>query len=410
MLSAPVLMFAMPGAVWAQDSLPSPSLPSDYKADLGETGIQVGSFTISPSLSLGQGATDNLYQTADKTASAISTLAPKLKVASEWSRHSLQFTGDAALNRYIGNSARNQDTWSLAPSGTLDIDKRFSLQANANFSQLALNRYSDELVGGFVSVAIVRQEISGATLNYQFGRLQASAAAQHSSLSYQSVILFDGTRQDQSALDHTVDTLTARASYKLSPDFSLFAQVNWSHFDFAPSASPTSSNASSTGVRITGGAQITVRGLGRATLSTGYSRRDYEPVGIRTVKGASAVALLEFYPSTLTTVSFQFGHRLDEARLLNSNANKVDFVRTQVDHAILRNLLLSLNTSFTKNKSAQTAQDTEISSLSFTAQYLANRYFDLKGAISYSSRKSTPQTARGNSNELLGGLTATFKL
>jgi hypothetical protein len=422
MLCGTALAFTPTTGFTQEARITKPSLPQDYRplqeksatqtdqAAWTALGIDAGAFTFLPSLSLGQSVTDNAYQSSNKTASAIATVKPELQVQSNWSRHSLGFDGSATLNRYIGNSRRNETLWVLTPTGTVDIDKRFSVELEVNFSQQALNRFSAEIINDAAAVAIVRQNVYASTVNYSYGSWVASVKAEHRTLTYETLLLLDGTEQDQSYLNHDVDTLSASAEYSFSPDFTVFAQARWSQSDFGPSAARSAANSSSSGVKVMGGARIAVLGLGRLTVATDYAHRKYDLAGIQPVDGASAMALFEIFPSALTTVNIEVGHRFTDTNLLSGSAIAADYVQARVDHTLLRNLLLSLAASASESQNVQSSQYTDIRNVSFSARYMANRNFDLRGTMSYSSRKSTPQSSRGNTNELVGGLTATFKL
>jgi hypothetical protein len=407
----------------SESILVTPILPLGYDAHLERSvtqdgggewaalGVPVESFILYPEVSLGQSATSNTYSSGQNAkGSAIEILAPKLRARSDWSRHALVLNGSGTFKRYVGQSRRNEDVWDLSATGDLDVTGKLRLEFIARASQLALSRFSGEVLLDAASVASIRQDQLSASATYSAGHARSIVTAEYFNIRYGQLLLTNGTSQDQSSMDHDVQRLTGQFEYSFTPDVTLFTQATYSQFSFDSVVDPATQNASSSGTRILVGARLAVSGLGRATVSAGYAWRDYNYPGLRSVSSPSAQARLEFFPSALTTVTVEFGRILADARLISSSAFKLSFVKLRTDHLLLRNLRLSAEGSVNRQDYLNSPQISRIKNASFSATYLASRQFELSGAISYSTRQSTPVSANSNVDELVGGIAATFKL
>lgn len=384
-----------------------PQLQRDWAA----LGLPVGSFTLSPRLMLGQSITDNAYSTQEnRVASAIETLAPQVDLASNWSRHALRLQGSATLQRYVGEPNRNEDEWTLYATTEVDVTSKVQVSFEARADQIALNRLTDDLVDFNAAVLIQRQDMLTASAMYRAGRSRTVVTAEYFDIRYKKAVLGSGTVVDQSDRDHSVGRISAQFEYSFSPDLTLFAQAMYSDYSFDRSVTPNISNASFTGGRVIAGGRLAVPGLGRATVSLGYARRNYDRPTLDDVDGLSAEAQMEFFPSALTTVTISGGHRLGDARLMDSALMKSDYARARIDHALLRNLVLSLEGGLSLQEYTNANSDSRVASGRFGARYLASRRFELSGTLSYSQRHSPQRTANRDVSELVGGIAATFKL
>lgn len=385
----------------------APQLQRDWAA----LGLPVGSFTLSPRLTLGQSITNNAYSTQEnKVASAIETLAPQFDLASNWSRHALRLQGSATLQRYVGEPDRNEDEWTLYATTEIDVTSEVQVSFEARADQIALNRLTDDLVDISAAVLIQRQDMLTASAMYRAGRSRTVVTAEYFDIRYKRAVLGSGDVIDQSDRDHRIGRVSAQFEYSFSPDLTLFAQAMYSDYSFDRSAAPNISNASFAGGRILAGGRLAVPGLGRATVAVGYARRNYDRPRLRDVDGLSAEAKLEFFPSALTTVTIDAGHRLADARLMDSALIKSDYARARIDHALLRNLVLSLEGGVSLQDYTNLNSDSRAVSTRFSARYLASRRFELSGSLGYSQRHSPQRTANRDVSELVGGIAATFKL
>lgn len=384
-----------------------PQLQRDWAA----LGLPVASFTLYPQLTLGQSITNNAYSTEDdKVASAIETVAPQFDLASNWSRHALRLQGAATLQRYVGESNRNEDEWTLYATTEIDVTSKVQVSFEARADQIALNRLTDDVIDIAAAILIQQQRMLTASTMYRAGRARTVVTAEYFDISYRKAVLPNGNIVDQSDRDHDVKRISAQFEYSFSPNVTLFSQAVYSDHSFDPNVSPNINNASFTGGRFLVGGQVGVPGLGRATVAIGYAKRNYARSSLDDTSGLSAEARVEFFPSALTTIRVDFGHRLADARLTDSALIKSDYARLRVEHALLRNLTLTLEGSGTLQEYTNATSKSDIQSARFSVRYLASRRFELSGNLSYSQRHSPQRTTNSDVSELVGGIAATFKL
>lgn len=106
-------------------------------------GVSVGGLLFFPRVETGAGVTSNAYLTEqNETAAAYASIEPSLRVASIWSRHSLEVNGATLLRNYIGQSRRNERTWNLGARSEIELGRAFTISAEANASQNIENLFS----------------------------------------------------------------------------------------------------------------------------------------------------------------------------------------------------------------------------------------------------------------------------
>lgn len=407
----------------AETVLLNPAYPDGYEAyrqqgvteqgqgDWAARGIRAGSFEIFPQLRTEVAGTTNAYVSAVRNvATPFVTVSPAVRANSTWSRHYVGLTADADLARYIGQSRRNENNWEIAATGKLDVSSSFSVTGEAQANQITLNRFSGELTVDAAAVAAIRQNSASVTAESSFGRGRFIASLEYLDLSFARILLVDGTQSDQSARNHSVMRASSQAEYSFTPALTVFAQMAYVRFDYRRPTTPSISTSDSDGVRAVGGVRYEIQGLARLTVAAGYSRRTYDVGGIGAIGRFTAEGRAEIFPSALTTIRIEAGHRFTDARLIDSSPFLQNYAYGNVSHALRRNFTLGVNGGFQRQSYFASSQVTRIMSLGLTARYLVSPHWELGARLINSNRHTTSRTQDYSIQDTTGGISATFKI
>ena len=99
-------------------------------------GIRVGSFLLFPELNTESVYSDNIFLSSTNPQSDWALeITPRLTVRSDWSRHSLIGTISAVRSYYERFESENEETFSAALTGQIDVRRNTNLVMQAGYSQ-----------------------------------------------------------------------------------------------------------------------------------------------------------------------------------------------------------------------------------------------------------------------------------
>lgn len=112
-------------------------------------GVEVGNFTLYPSISLIEYYDDNIYAEDKNTRDDfVSVIVPALNIESNWKEDSLKVGAGVELKRYSDYSTENTDDYWINLSGRVDIDRGKNLFAAAGHERKHEDRASPEAAFG----------------------------------------------------------------------------------------------------------------------------------------------------------------------------------------------------------------------------------------------------------------------
>jgi hypothetical protein len=199
---------------------------------------------------------------------------------------------------------------------------------------------------------------------------------------------------EQTFRNRRIDDTAVKAEYGVSPSIAVYAQIEYDRSAFSTTLPGGIANRDSRGLRTFAGINADLAGLLRGQIAIGYTRRTYDSSLYATAKGLSFDSKLEFFLSPLTTLTLNAGRVLQDSASAQSNAYFDRRVGIQVDHALLRNLILtgSVQQYHQSINDLDTSRDLFVTR--FRARYQVNRILAVGAEITYT--RSRP------SNTLLG--------
>lgn len=378
-------------------------------------GLREGAFMIWPKLATTVEYNDNIFATsADQTSDTIFHIAPEIDLTSNWSRHELDAYVRSTINHYDSHSSENTTDYSVGATGRLDVLRTAQINAGADFSRLTEPRSSSpsQAQGGSLAhptqYELASAYISGAR---EFNRLRLSGRFDARNFTYTNR---SGNPQ-QHDRDRLVTVYTGRADYAVSPDTAIFVQVAGNNRDYRLSATPGVlatypgfENRNSKGVEALAGANFEVSALARGEIGIGYVRQSFDNSAFKDISGFGARAQVEWFPTQLTTVTFTGSRTIEDAGIIGASGYLSTNVGAQVDHELLRNVILSGNASYGNDDYKGIDRQDKRYGVGVSGTYLLNRSVGV--TVGYNYFKQNSRGLRGSGDFDVNKVGATLTL
>ena len=400
------MLFGMlPATALAQavgDNFVTPSLPLEYdrgqntgvldrpRPEYEAAGIRLGGFRLRPRVEASVGFTDNVYQTAPRTADEFAIFAPSARLESTWSRNALSLDAGANLWRYARQVRRDADDWHVGASGRYDIGGTGSIAASAHTEHATEPATSAAYPTAAAQSSQYQVITAHLAPSYSFGRVKLQAAYDFNTISFDRYTTFAGTVVDQGNRDATTQGGTARGEYAITPDTSVFLQGNFDRVYYARPLLPGVANRNSNTWRVLGGVSFDIATKLRGSVGLGYMARNYDDALLYLpVAGFTAEMRADYFLDSLTTVTLTGRRIIEDSPYVNTSGFVSSSVALRVDHELLRNLLLNLQGAYEHDAFNGANQSVDVVRLAVGARYLMSRAIGLGLTVSHDARSAS---------------------
>lgn len=367
-------------------------------------GLHVSSFMAYPKIELGLQENTNIYgQPNGAKSDAIGLINPEVDLVSHWSRNSLELFARSATREYVSHTAEDTTDWQFGGRGRLDLGNS-TVHFGGDYGYLAEPRTATvgSSAASFVTVHPIQYYQSDANLDlvHTFNRLQVQGGVTFVGQQFQNArnILNAVVLENQFNNTHTV--ATGKAGYALSPDTAIYAAASYNIISYTnQTISASSLNRDSTGLAYDVGASFDLTELVRGDIEVGYLRQDYKAAAFGSVQGFHALGKLEWFPTDLTTVTFTGQRDVEPTTLVGSPSEVTASLGGQVDHELLRNLILTGGARYVLDDYQGVARHDRIGEFTVSGDYLMNRNIGLHLAYDYLTQESTGAARGVNFND-----------
>ena len=133
---------------WDRRGFAGQSVRTRPRPELDPLGIHEGSFRFYPSLEIGRRYEDNVFRSpSNEKGALVATFAPKMRLKSEFSNHSIDLTAEAKVHRYATQSAEDRAEFRFAAKGRYDIARDINVSGGASLSRQYERRSSPDQGG-----------------------------------------------------------------------------------------------------------------------------------------------------------------------------------------------------------------------------------------------------------------------
>jgi hypothetical protein len=377
-LTAPTLALAQSGSYFDRNN--NVSVLDRPRPDYQALGIDVGGFQIFPSVTVATQYNDNIFATPDPIGDLIIAVTPTVDVNSNWSRDAIRLAATATSNFYATHSSQDTTDYQLTGDGRLDILTQSDLTAGFRVGSYAIPRSAENTFGNTIT------PIQYANLSAYLGalqtlnRLQFTERFNYSRTAYDNNTDINGAPLLFSLQDGSQYVVSVQANYAISPAIAVFVSAagNERVYDvLAPL------NRNSSGFQTTVGVNFDITRLVRGQIQVGYLAQDYASTAFHTVSGPAFQAQVEYFPSGLDTVTLH----LDRSVVDAVDPNAVSFLQSQVglqlDHELLRNLILSGRAGYETDAYTGEQRNDERTTASVRGTYFVNRHLGLTATYAF---------------------------
>ncbi len=351
-------------------------------------GIQMGGFTLYPSLRGSVGIDDNVFaQPTGEIDDIYYELSPELRLQSDWSRHELvlQFTNQNIW--YDTQSSEDINDWSIGAEGRIDVSYSTTLQGRAVFADLAERRGDANVLGSAAGPTPYQRFDGYAEIRHTFNRLGVAVGAGLSDFDYDDVAAIGGGVIDNDNRDRTVTLYQGEVNYALSPDTRMFVRGTYNNREYDQQPPAVALNRDSEGYEINGGVRFDVTRLMEGEVFAGYLEQDYDVLA--DVDGFSYGANLIYSITQLTTITLSAERAVEETNQAGASGYLASTIGGEIRHELLRNVILNAGARFQNNDFEGSVRDEDIWTANVGGEYLINRNLSIEVGYEFSSREST---------------------
>lgn len=360
-------------------------------AAVNSPGVALSSFTILPSLYVGEGYNDNITATnTNEKADWVFTVRPAVTVKSDWTQHYLGFDGYFQSGSYAKYSNADYQSYSVGTNGRLDVTGDFEIIGYARFAHLNELPGDDETDTNLTAPLPYDQTTAGIGFRKSFNRLWTRVLFDFRDRAFADNI--DGIPTDQSYRDGQDYKLSGRVGYNISPLTSVFlgASYDWSFME------NTDYNAEQ--YTLTTGLEFQPSRLTRGEVYVGYSYWDAEG-NIDSVPHFTYGANLDWFATPLLTINFNAKQEVLTSDFnydgLEGSSVLSSTVGVRGDYEWRRDILLSAWFSYQNQNYEDYARDDDQYVAGAEIRYLWNRYATFRLTYNYTDYSSSLNGVNG---------------
>jgi hypothetical protein len=311
------------------------------------------------------------------------------------------------FRRFLDYSIKNEDGYDVGVDGRLDIIGDSNLRAAVNADRIYINQLSGDFPRFSAASVPLDRQVASLRGTYALNRLQLIGDVNVTRLNYSDTRALDGSIIDQDYLDRTATRLTARAEYNISPVTSLFVQGVYTLHDYK--VVDVDFDRSGNELRVIGGAAFDITPLIRTRVGVGYLTRQYDAAGVANLSGLAFDAQVDYLITQLTTITLSARRDIRDAIVIGSQGYTASRATAEVDHELLRNLILVARADLESDDFARIDRNDRLFHIGASALYTLNRSMVLTPSIDYSNRDSSGAQIGQRFNELRAGLSLTLR-
>jgi len=288
--------------------------------------VRAGVFDVEASLGVAAEYNDNIFAEANNPDDdTIIRLTPRVDARSNWSTHELALGGSVDHKEFPNNDSETSTDYNLYANGRLDVTRTFALRAGVDSQHVTEERYEPASIGAPEPAAFDGYGVfAGAT--YRMDRVQLDATVGMREREYDQAA--------QQLRDNTDTYINARASYAISPDVAVFVQGRRSELDYS------ASNRDGTRTTIDAGVNFELAAPFRGEIAVGSFTDERDAPAFGDTDGLSIAANVQWFPTQLTTVTFEAFRGATDPGLALSATAVTSAYGARVDHELYRNVLL----------------------------------------------------------------------
>lgn len=352
-------------------------------------GLRVGTVRVYPAVETGLEFTDNVLETERNRKSDIGyTVAPELRVETDWSRHAA--TLRLSSKHVFYDRQTTEDTSEIDVEGTARIDvtrrTRVDLKGGYNFGQEA--RSSLEVPDTASSEPDQTTWTASAGVTHRFNRLVATARGDLEVLEYGPVEISGGGNESSADRDYYEAGATLRLGYEHTPAIQPFVEGTYSVREHRKRVDRNGLRRDSDGVEAVAGVAVNLSPILQGEFSAGYGYRDFDDPSLDNLGGFIANGSITWSPTRLTKLTGSVQTEIEETNESGSPGALSRTAQLAIEHALRQNITANAGLSYnhTRYRGISTVEETYGATLGL--EYLMNRNIVVRAGYAYEQQES----------------------
>ncbi|MEI9891053.1 MAG: outer membrane beta-barrel protein [Caulobacteraceae bacterium] len=351
--------------------------------------VQLGGFTALPKLDAGVEFNDNIYAVnTGKKSDTIWTVNPEVDIQSNWSRNALQAFVRSATREYSKYSSETTTDYQVGAAGRLDAGEA-KLSAGGDTGEMTEPRTSPSTTSGNTHPVRYQQTDGFFSAVQELNRVRLTGRIDIANLDYTNGVDPAGHSVLEDDRDRTDYVYSGKAEYAISPDTAVYLNAAYNDHQYRLTPPTVALNKSSHGETVSGGANFDLTNTIRGDIQVGWMQQQFAANVLRTYSGFSALASVEWFPTQLTTVTLTGSRQVQDSATATSAIYIASGVGGQIDHELLRNLILTGRVGYEDDAYQGVSRDDKSTNAYVGARYLVNRLVGVTLGYTYANNSSS---------------------
>jgi hypothetical protein len=299
-------------------------------------GIPIGSFLLLPSVGAYLSHDDDVFAADSSQLDDFTlTVAPELRLLSQWSQHSVELLAGLRGNFYDEYSSENVENYYVGGRARIDILHDLKLRGEVRYESAHEARGTGYSFAPFMEPAGYEQLDAEVSVSKRFNRLWTETGGTLRQNEFRPVEI-KGSIVPQDARDETRYEAYNRTGYELSARTSIYGEVARVWTDFH------GHEYDGDGYRLLAGIRYELTRLTRADVAVGVLEHDFDQPGIKDVDAWTWRAQVFWNPTPLTQIVLSGRRDIGVADFYSNDSSRLaSEVGLRADYDIRRDVRLT---------------------------------------------------------------------
>lgn len=362
--------------------------------------IRLGAFVVNSNAQASLAHTSNVFASStNETSDTIARVGARVLTRTDWSNHEVGFQVSAFQNEYLDTGSESNSELALSLRGRLDVTSNFAVTA-IGFTEARSEQRTD-FANGIGADQPIDFTRNGGRLeaNYRADRVRLDTSVEASELDYEDGQFANGGGIfDQDFRDRSELSARSRLSYAVTPDFAVFGQAaaTSTEYDNPQIIGGQQQRRDSDLYTVQAGVDFELNSLLRGDIAVGYLEENRLDSSLEDIDGLSVDATVQWFPSRLTTVSFDGSRSVRDFGLFEATSATQTRFGARVDHELKRNIILSALASVRDNEYNDIDRTDDVTELGVIGRYKMNKKFHIEGFARHLERDSSGLDVNGD--------------
>jgi hypothetical protein len=342
-------------------------------------GVRAGSFVQKPAIEVMGGYDTNASRAHIPRGSSVLTVAPELRVQSDWLRHELTADIRGTYSAYEAIPSLDRPHLEAKVNGRIDASRQTHYDLQGRLLVATDNPGSPDVRADLARLPIYTTVGGTAGVAHRFNRLEVALKGSIDRTDYQDSKLIDGSTVSNDTRNYTQYGTALRGTYDLLPGVRPFVEVGAdtrlhdSEFDAFGLQRDSRGMVAKAGTTFELGRKLT------GEISVGYLTRTYQDPLLQDLRGLIVDGSLIWTATALTTVRLTAKSAADESTVVGVSGVLRRDAGIEVEHAFRRWLIGTGRLGFGHDDYVGSLRQDERMAVSAALTYKLTRTAQIKG-------------------------------